>query len=106
MSRSEFSVSTKKAAKERAGDNCENCGALFSAANPCEYDHDLPDGLGGDNSIENCVVPCRACHKLKTKTEDRPRIDKASRIRDKRHGLTEAKRKWPSKKFNGEVKWR
>ena len=104
MSRSEFSVATKKAAKERAGDNCEDCGAVFSASNPCEYDHDLPDDLGGDNSIENCVVLCRACHRAKTKT-DRARIDKARRLRLKAQGLTKIKRKWPTRKFDGTINW-
>ena len=105
MSRSEFPVSVRKQAKERAGDNCEDCGSVFSASNPVNYDHDLPDNLGGGNSLENCVVLCLACHKLKTKTEDRPRIDKANRLRNKALGLTEAKPKWPSRTFSGEVKW-
>ena len=105
MNRNEFSVATRKTANERAGDNCENCGTVFTAANPRNHDHDLPDDLGGDNSIENCVVLCLACHKLKTKTQDRPRIDKARRLRNKALGLTETKRKWPSKNFRGEINW-
>lgn len=101
MARSNFSVKTKKAAAERASGHCENkqCGLPFSASNPAEFDHELPDGLGGDNSLENCVVLCRACHKAKTVSEDRPKIDKATRLRNKRLGLQPAKRKWPSRPF-------
>lgn len=106
MSRSEFTVTTKKAAKERAGDFCEDCGAPFSAANPPEYDHDIPDGLGGDNSLENCVVRgAKCCHVRKTHEVDRPMMAKADRLRKKRLNQTPAKRKWPSKRFNGEIRW-
>ena len=100
MSRSEFPVSVRKQAKERAGDNCEGCGAPFSASNPPEYDHEIPDGLGGDNSLENCqVLGGKCCHESKTHTEDRPKMAKADRLYRKRMGLVPEKRKIPSRPF-------
>ena len=106
MSRSEFSGKTKKAASERANGHCENCGLPFSASNPVEYDHELPDGLGGDNSLENCVALCRGCHRGKTVDVDRPKMAKADRIKKKRLGIGPAKKRWPSRKFNGTVDWK
>ncbi len=101
MSRSEFSVATKKAAKERAGENCENCGAVFSASNPPNFDHEIPDGLGGDNTIDNCrVLGGKCCHEEKTHKVDRPMMAKADRLYKKNNGLTKAKRKWPSRPFS------
>ena len=106
MSRSEFSVKTKKAAKKRAGDNCDGCGAPFDATNRPEYDHDLADGLGGDNNLNNCkVLGSKCCHDRKTHEHDKPMMDKADRLKRKHLNQTPAKKKWPSKKFDGTVKW-
>lgn len=52
----------------RAGGRCEECGRrlLYGEA---EYDHRIPDNLGGDNGLDNCNVVCRSCHSLKTKVD-------------------------------------
>ena len=105
MSRKEFSVKTKKAAWKRCNGICE-CGCGQKITGRAEFDHILADGLGGDNSLENCKVLSVKCHKLKTHTEDRPMMAKADRLRAKRLGIAPAKRKWPTKKFNGEINWR
>ncbi|QIG51823.1 HNH endonuclease [Nordella sp. HKS 07] len=81
----------KKAAKARAGDNCEQCGLPFAGRRP-EYDHILPDGLGGEPTLENCAVLCPSCYRIKTHTEDRLRMQKADNIAKKNDGL---KRKFP-----------
>jgi 5-methylcytosine-specific restriction protein A len=78
MLRHEFSAKTKVAAFERSRGNCEGCGAKLFAGN-IEYDHQIPCGLGGDNSLENCIVRCRACHSTKTHKTDVPQIAKAKR---------------------------
>ena len=30
------------------------------------YEHDIPDGLGGEPTLENCKVHCRICADIKT----------------------------------------
>ena len=84
--RQEFSKAIKLQAWERCKGHCERCTAkLFPGR--FDYDHVKPDALGGDNSLANCQVLCEACHDKKTITEDRPIIDKASRVRAKWLGL-------------------
>lgn len=79
--RREFPPKVKLAAWERAGGHCEECLARI-VARP-EYDHVLPDWLGGEPSLENCKVLCSKCHRLKTSTEDVPRIAKTKRTQRK-----------------------
>jgi 5-methylcytosine-specific restriction endonuclease McrA len=86
MARSEFTSKTKELAYERSEGNCEECGQPFAGRRP-EYDHGLPDYLGGDNSLENCRCICPKCHKTKTLEEDRPRIDKTRRLIKKQSGV-------------------
>jgi 5-methylcytosine-specific restriction enzyme A len=81
--RQEFKAKTKAVAFQRAKGCCEECGAKLGPGN-VEYDHDTPCALGGDNSLENCVVRCKTCHKLKTGTQDIPHIAKAKR-RERKH---------------------
>lgn len=45
-----------------------------------EYDHILPDALGGEPTLENCAVLCRTCHSAKTSKKDVPQIAKAKRV--------------------------
>lgn len=113
MSRSEFPVSVRKAAWERAGGICEcGCGQPFTD-HPKErphYDHVLPDFLGGVNDLENCEVVRICCHQVKTYGKDMPQIIKARRgIKDRRNlkanksTISGSKgTKW-KKKINGEV---
>jgi 5-methylcytosine-specific restriction endonuclease McrA len=93
MPRNEFDKDTKKAAHDRAAGHCEECRQPFAGRRP-EYDHILPDYLGGDNSLENCAVLCPKCHKLKTCEEDRPRIDKTRRLLEKGAGLRKSRHRW------------
>jgi 5-methylcytosine-specific restriction endonuclease McrA len=67
-----------------------------------EYDHDNPDALTGEPTLENCRVLCAGCHKHKTKT-DRARITKAHRLARKAAGITARKAKIPGSKGTG---WR
>ena len=90
--RSEFSKSTMFAAYDRSNGNCEMCGVPFAGRSP-QYDHRLPDYLGGDNSLDNCACICVKCHKTKTSDEDRPRIDKTRRLLEKKAGVRR-KRRW------------
>lgn len=92
MARTEFTRKTKQAALLRAGLRCEAAGSRygFEEGQRCncslslgvQYDHNIPDQLGGDNSLENCMAICVQCHKYKTRN-DIQQIRKSDRQRDK-----------------------
>lgn len=96
--RKEFSRKTRRQAWERSNEMCEGtryrpmppnsnivepyrCNAPL-AIGRFEYDHAIPDWMGGDNSLANCVVLCLHCHDEKT-ARDQGNIAKAKRITDK-----------------------
>lgn len=91
--RQEFPVSVRKAALARCAGHCEDCGRELTGGpkDSPQYDHDIPDGLGGKPTLDNCVVRCPPCHLVKTTTRDVPAIAKAKRIEAKRLGLRAAK---------------
>jgi len=79
MSRREFSAKVKAAAFERAAGHCEGCGG-FLYPGKFRYDHDLPDWLGGEPTLENCRVKCVGCDAPKT-AADQTRIAKTKRLK-------------------------
>lgn len=101
--RREFSKQIKRDAFARSHGFCEaGCGAkLFPGK--FHYDHDIPDGLGGDPTLENCKVLCHECHGVKTRKRDVPAIAKAKRVRDLHIGIKKPRtiRSW--RRFNGEI---
>ncbi len=106
--RTEFSNRVKAAAALRSGGHCEACTRKLMTGD-YHYDHEIPDALGGEATLENCRVLCRACHHTKTSSEDMPRIAKANRNFRKSRGIRNPSRfacaknsKW-RKKLNGEV---
>lgn len=86
MSRREFKTTVKVAAFKRAKGKCETCGARLGGGLKTHYDHAIPDGLGGEPTLENCQVLCEPCHNEKTRKLDVPAIAKAKRIEAKRLG--------------------
>lgn len=96
MSRTEFNRETRREALKRSGLKCEASGPRYGLAEGqrcncslslgVQYDHDVPDQLGGDNSLENCRAVCVQCHKIKTRG-DIQQIRKSDRQRDKRSGV-------------------
>lgn len=89
--RQEFSRRTRRDAIKRADGRCEGVGMRYGLPDGkrCEaplvgpeFDHDRTCEEGGDNSLENCVVLCKPCHRFKSAT-DIGRIRKADRVRDK-----------------------
>jgi len=102
--RRNFPAKVKAAAFERANGKCESCtGKLYPGR--FHYDHDIPDGLGGEPTLDNCVVRCTACHGVKTAKQDIPMIAKADRLKAKHIGA-KPKRPWGGKyrkKVSGEV---
>jgi len=95
MSRTEFSRATRQEALKRSGLRCEASGARYGLEpdHRCnchlslgvQFDHDVPDQLGGDNSLENCRAICVQCHRIKTRG-DIQQIRKSDRQRDKHNG--------------------
>lgn len=104
MSRKEFPASVRKAAYKRSGGICEcGCGQPFSD-HPKErpqYDHELPDFLGGTNDLENCKVIRVACHLVKTYGQDMTQIKKVRRADKDRTNTGAVKRKIPGSKGTG-----
>lgn len=109
MTRREFPLPVKKAAWDRSGGCCEDCGVKIIPGIGPEYDHVNPDGLTGEPTLENCAVLCVGCHRAKTR-EDRRRITKAHRLDRKAKGLTARKARIGDprrrRKINGQAVWR
>jgi 5-methylcytosine-specific restriction protein A len=74
--RRDFPNKVKLAAWDRCGGNCESCGMKIIAG--AQYDHVLPDWLGGEPTLENCECLCSPCHRIKTK-DDVARIARTKR---------------------------
>jgi len=103
VSRKEFTEKVRRDAWDRCLGKCEKCTAkLFPGR--FQFDHIIPDGLGGEPTLENCAVLCSVCHSTKTVTEDRPVMQKADNIRKKHLGFGRPKPKslW-KRKMSGEV---
>ena len=102
--RREFPAKVKVAAFDRAQGRCEECTVEIRPGNGPEYDHRIPDALGGEPVLDNCAVLCRSCHGAKTAREDVPRIAKAKRVAAKHIGAR-PKTRMPYRRFNGEIVW-
>lgn len=89
--RQEFSRKVMAAAFQRAGGKCETCGAHLRPGK-FQYDHILPDVLGGEPALENCRVLCTPCHAGKT-ADDVRRTRKADRQRDRHIGAMKKSRR-------------
>ena len=125
--RREFGARIKAAALKRCMDSngvprCEgikhevgpvHCNIILRAGDTF-YDHDTPDGLGGEPTLENCKVLCGVCHDIKTHEHDNPRMTKADNQRKAHFGIKARKgRPLPGtkasgvkKKFDGSVERR
>jgi hypothetical protein len=105
--RREFPLAVRKKAFQRCClqgtmpgvPQCETCGCHLNARNGTIYEHVIPDGLGGEPTLENCKVHCHSCADEKTRIEDNPRMVKADRVTRKTYGLTPAKAKIQSPGF-------
>lgn len=85
--RQEFTARTKAQAFHRCGGHCEECGVKLGAGKSApEYDHKLSCEEGGDNSLENCMVLCKACHGVKTHKVEAPAKAEGRRNLMKHHG--------------------
>lgn len=96
--RTEFSQKTKAEAALRAKGKCKCTARLF--VGNIFYDHIVPDAMGGDNSLGNCQVLCRACHDNKTRKHDVPDIAKAKRRFRNANGIKKPRTITGWRKFN------
>src|SRR4051812_3083298 len=99
--RREFTKAIKIAAFQRSAGRCEVCTAKLFPGN-IEYDHRIPDALGGDPTLDNAVCLCRACHSVKTAKHDVPAIARAKRRFAMNVGATRPKsRPMPGSRASG-----
>lgn len=98
--RREFPAKVKVAAYERSQGCCKGCGAVLHVGR-FHYDHDIPDALGGEPVLSNCVVLCAPCHSAKTTGADVPRIAKTRRQRAAHIGAKTSKRPLPGSRASG-----
>lgn len=108
--RREFPRKVRAEVALRAGGCCEDCGARLKVGEG-EYDHVLPDQLGGGPTTDNCRLLCRVCHRAKSAT-DIARIRKGDRQRDRHTGAKRSRNPIPGsrahpsrlrKRMNGKV---
>ncbi|HZP77557.1 MAG TPA: HNH endonuclease signature motif containing protein [Pseudolabrys sp.] len=100
--RRDFPAKVKAAAALRAGGHCEACTRKLMTGD-YHYDHDTPDAMGGEPTLENCKVLCRSCHSVKTLRQDVPRIAKAKRRERNRLGIKKPRTITRWRRFNGDA---
>ena len=105
MTRREFHPKVMIAAWDRADGRCEMCGPNSLKLIPGDifYDHRVPDALGGEPTLHNCQVLCRAHHDAKTFKTDVPAIAKTKRIRRREAGIRKPRTITRWRKFDGTI---
>ncbi len=83
---------------------CEGCNAVLVPSG-YQFDHGVPDGLGGRPTLDNCVVLCSdgpdSCHGKKTAGRDVPMIARADRIGKKWRGEKVSRNPVPGSRRSG-----
>lgn len=106
--RREFSTKVRLEVFIRCNARCEKC---TSRLRPGAYrcDHVITDWMGGEPTLENCQVICRACDLEKT-AADQADIAKTKRVQAKHVGASTSRSTFPcgrnspfKKKLSGEV---
>ena len=97
--RQEFTAKVKREALARSNGYCEGCTKKLFVGD-YHYDHDNPDGLTGEPTLENCRVLCKACHGAKT-VKDVAMIARAKRRELKHAGIKKSGWTIPGRKFDG-----
>lgn len=98
--RRDFSQKVKATAALRADGQCENCTRRL-AVGDFHFDHRIPDALGGEPTLANCQVLCKACHTVKTSESDAPNISKAKRRERARFGIRKPRTITRWRRFDG-----
>lgn len=103
MKRIEFSAKVRLAAWERSGGLCEcGCQVKILPGDGPEYDHRVEAVLGGEATLQNCVVLRRRCHQAKTSARA-PVLAKTRRLEKAASGIRPRKVVIPGSKAS---KWR
>jgi len=112
MSRFEFNITQKREMAARSNGICE--AGIFEThefygmaeGDTCnrkavDFDHIIPTELVQEpiRSIDEGAHVCDVHHKIKTHTNDRPKIAKAKRLRETAQGITSPKQKIKSRGF-------
>jgi 5-methylcytosine-specific restriction protein A len=102
MARKEFPVKVKRVVVLRSLGICER---PRWDGKPCTkpakaFDHIMPDGLGGQATVENAAHLCQACHDEKTHGADNPRMRKADAQFKAANGIKTARRPIKSRGFS------
>lgn len=97
MGRRNFSRKTLVERFKLCGGKCEACGAALKPGG-WHGDHNNPDGLTGEPTLENCRCLCVACHAEKTKS-DVAAIAKAKRVEANHIGAPANKQKITNRGF-------
>jgi hypothetical protein len=98
VARKEFTKAVKVAAVKRATrDGVTYCDGCNLPMKVWHYDHDNPDGLTGEPTLENCKLLCLPCHAEKTK-QDVSAIAKAKRREAKALGVRKTPKAEPQQK--------
>lgn len=63
MSKTQIPRAVQIEVQRRDGWRCRYCGDLKG---PFEYDHVYPEALGGKTNVENVVVSCQRCNRMKS----------------------------------------
>src|ERR1035437_10895913 len=100
--RTEFSQKIKTNAAIRANGHCEICTRKLLTGD-FHFDHEVPDALGGEATLENCRVLCRSCHGAKTAKTDIPTIAKAHRNYRSARSIKKARTITAWRKFDGTI---
>jgi len=79
---------------------CHLCGGKIKDNEAWELEHIIAWALTQDDSDENLAPAHVKCHKAKTHKQDRPAINKAVRLDNKRRGFAASKKKLQSRGFD------
>lgn len=85
---------------------CYLCGTLIDPVQDAwEAEHEIPRELGGSDIPPNVKPAHQRCHRSKTQ-EDRPKIDKSRRQREKHSGVQKRGGKFKGwRRMDGTVVW-
>ena len=100
--RLEFTAKTKLQAFEETQGHCTRCTAKLYLGK-IRYNHRIPCGQGGDNSLANCEVLCLACDRVQTYDIDLPAVAKTKRIARRHAGIRKPRRITRWRRFDGTI---
>lgn len=105
MARQEFKAAVRRQAIQRSGYVCEGvneagvrCATPVGRGNPVEYDHVIPDWMGGEPTLANCSALCKLCHKIKTALDAAARAQ-VKRRADRHDGIAAPRQRLVSRGF-------